>query len=231
MESKIKCIAVDDEPMALEVLDEYIQKVPYLEKAGLFNDALQALDYLRKHEIDLIFLDIQMPDLTGIQFLEMLEEKKLTILTTAYSDYALQSYDFDAVDYLLKPIAFDRFLKAAQKALKLWSAKTNFSLQPEEEIDQLIQIKSGHALHCVHTEDLFFVEGNGNYLNFHLKGKKILSLMKMDEALQLLPNHFRRIHKSFIINLNHITIKSSNQVTVAGQKLPISKTYKINISL
>lgn len=215
--------------MALEVLEEYIGKVDFFEYCKGFNDALQALSYIRKEAVDLIFLDIQMPDLSGIQFLQMLEERKLTILTTAYSDYALQSYDFEVLDYLLKPIQFDRFFKAAQKAWRAWSTANNTFPALQITAPQIISIKSGYDTHMLRAEGIKYIEGNGNYLNFYTEKGKILSLMKMDEALHLLPDYFIRVHKSYIVNINEITTFSTTSVIINGRLLPISKTFKKNL--
>ena len=177
----MKCLVIDDEPTALEIIKDYVEKVPFLDCAGTFRDPLEALDFIQKTPIDLIFLDINMPDLTGIQFLKSLESQPLVIFTTAYSKYALESYDYDAVDYLLKPIEFDRFLKAVNKAFKQYQIKTS-SLMPFAKDSDFILIKSGTEYYKMKLSDILYVRGTGNYVTFVTKKKEILSLLAMKDV-------------------------------------------------
>jgi len=226
MKPVMKCLAIDDEPVALDILKDYIAKVPFLECAGVFRDPLKALDYLRKNHVDLIFLDINMPDLTGIQFLKTLKKPPLVIFTTAYSEYALESYDYDAVDYLLKPIEFERFVKASNKASEMYEVKAKNLPIFTGERDHLF-IKSGTHFHKVETENIFYIKGTGNYVTFVLDQKEVLSLMTMTKALEVLPqNLFFRIHKSYIVNSLHVVLIENEEVKIQGERLPIGDSYR-----
>jgi len=225
---KLKCIAIDDEPKALEILKDYIEKVPYLDLAGVYRDSLKALDYLQHNKVDLIFLDINMPDLTGIQFLKSLIHQPLVIFTTAYSEYALESYEYATVDYLLKPIEFERFLKAANRALEQFHAKKNVSFKISELVDSdSIMIKSGTDIHQIKTDEILYIESAGNYVIFVLKNESIMSLFNMNNVLDLLPaNQFIRIHKSFIVSIRHLTKIERHQVVISNKEIPIGNIYR-----
>ncbi|WP_340077787.1 LytTR family DNA-binding domain-containing protein [Leptobacterium sp. I13] len=226
----MRCIAIDDEPMALEIIKDYIEKIPYIKSCHTFTNAIEALAYVQQNRVDLIFLDINMPDLSGIQFLKALDTKIPTILTTAYSEYALQSYDFDVVDYLLKPIAFDRFLKAVQKGLKVLNISNDVITEDNKVTENdFISIKSGSKIYRIKTSEIKYIEGAGNYLSFIMENRKILSLMKMDEAINTLPSYFVRTHKSYIVNTKQINVIENDSVTIGSKRIPISKTYKNNI--
>lgn len=226
---KMKCVLIDDEPMALDILHNYIKKIPYLTHLDSFVNSIEALNYIQQNDVDLIFLDIDMPDLTGIEFLNILDNKVLTIITTAYSEYALQSYDYNVVDYLLKPIAFERFLKATQRAHKLTDIGLVVSDTKDAAKERNIVIKSGSRNHFIKTNDIIMIQGAGNYLCFHLKDKKILSLLKMNEALDILTDEFVRVHKSYIVNKKYIVSIDKNHVNIDHKLVPISKTYKKSI--
>jgi len=225
----MKCLAIDDEPMALDIIQDYIAKTPFLELSAAFRDSLKALDYLQKNPVDLIFLDINMPDLTGIQFLKSLTNQPMIIFTTAYSEYAVESYEYNAVDYIMKPIEFDRFLKAANKALDQFQmtrhpnvAKTDSGVENE-----FIMVKSGNDIHKIKVNDILYIESAGNYVTFVLSDKKIMSLSSMSKVLNLLPNHkFCRIHKSYIINFLHINKIERHRVTIGKNEVPIGTVYR-----
>lgn len=219
----IKCVVIDDEPMAVDILKEYIRKVPFLELCGDFNDPAIAIDQIRKIQPDVLFLDINMPDINGFDLLSIIETNCMVVFTTAYSEYAVRSFDFEVIDYLLKPIEFERFMKAAHKVKK--SHETARGISKDSSVSS-ITIKSGTQNIRLNTDDVLYIEGAGNYLNFISKSKKIMTLMKMDEALNLLPENFIRIHKSFIINVNQIEQFSIDLVIIQGHELPISKSYK-----
>jgi len=224
----MKCIAIDDEPKALDVLKEYIDKVPFLELAGLYRDALKALDFMQKNQIDLIFLDINMPDITGIQFLYSLTNQPMVVFSTAYSEYALDSYDYDAVDYLLKPIEFDRFLKAANKAFDQFKLRNQDLTKPSiKDEKEFILVKSGTEIHNIKIKDILFVESAGNYVMFILTNDKIMALMNMREVLDLLPeNKFVRIHKSYIVAIKYLTLIERHQVIIGKKEIPIGNVYR-----
>ena len=222
----IKCLVIDDEPVALDILRDYIEKVPFLECTGTFRNPIKALDHIQKNEVDLLFLDINMPDLTGIQFLNALTGQPLVIFTTAYSEYALESYDYDAVDYLLKPIEFDRFLKAANKALKQFQLKTK-RVSPLIKDSEFVLIKSGTEYYKIKISDIFYVKGTGNYVTFVTKRKEILSLLTMKDVLEMLHSKmFLRIHKSYIVNFSHVDLIETDQVKIKDKYLPIGDVYR-----
>ena len=233
-QTPLRCIAIDDEPVALEILRDFISQTPFLDLSAAFRSALTALDYLRQHEIDLVFLDINMPDLTGIQFMKALDRPPLVIFTTAHSEYALESYDYEAVDYLLKPIEFDRFLKAANRALaRITTHREESALSPattgttnavEEES---ILIKSGRELHNVRWKDILYAKGAGNYITFITRNKEIMALMTMKKALSILPgNHFFRIHKSYIVHFRHVDVIEKDRVRIKDTWIPIGEAYR-----
>ena len=226
MKSVMKCVAIDDEPLALDILKDYMEKVPFLECVGVFRNPLKALDYIRRKRIDLIFLDINMPDLSGIQFLKTLKKPPLVVFTTAYSEYALESYDYDAVDYLLKPIEFERFVKAANKAGEMLRVKSKDMSILSGEKDYLF-IKSGTNFHKVKTEDIYYIKGTGNYVTFVLDQKEILSLMTMSKALESLPEElFVRVHKSYIVNSLHVDLIENEEVRIRSERIPIGDRYR-----
>ena len=222
----MRCLVIDDEPTALEIIKDYVEKVPFLDCAGTFRDPLEALNFIQKKPIDLIFLDINMPDLTGIQFLKSLESQPLVIFTTAYSKYALESYDYDAVDYLLKPIEFDRFLKAVNKAFKQCQIKTS-SLMPFAKDSDFILIKSGTEYYKMKLSDILYVRGTGNYVTFVTRKKEILSLLTMKDVSETLSSKmFFRIHKSYIINFSHVDLIENDQVKINNEFIPVGDHYR-----
>ena len=221
----MKCLVIDDEPKAVEILCDYIEKAPDLECAAAFRDPLKALNYIQNSPVDLLFLDINMPDLSGIQFLNALEHHPLVIFTTAYSEYALDSYDYDAVDYLLKPIEFDRFLKAVNKAFRRHKERKRGRM-PLRGDSGYIFIKSGTDYRKLDTRSILYIKGTGNYLTFVTLNKEILTLLTMKEALEILPPQFQRIHKSYIINLDHVELVEAEEVKLKGQRIPIGDHYR-----
>lgn len=229
--STLHCIAIDDEPRALELIASHCRKVPFLELAATFRDPLQAVSYIKTHEVQLIFLDINMPRVTGLQFLNLLRYQPLVIFTTAYTEYAIESYNYDAVDYLLKPFAFDRFLKATTKALDRLQVSTatkpNPPLPPVATTQKFIYLKSGPKLHKLGFDDVLYVEKDGNYLSFNTRDKKILSRQNMKNIFRILPEkQFLRIHRSFVINLNLIDTIENHQVTIGDTVIPLSGQYR-----
>jgi DNA-binding LytR/AlgR family response regulator len=228
----ISCIIIDDEPKAIELLEMYVEKVDFLNLKGSFNNSINAVTFVQSNPIDLILLDINMPDLTGIDFLKSIAVKPMVIFTTAYSEYAVESYEFEAVDYLLKPILFPRFLKAVSKAQQLFQLKnkSSFSIKtnkPNQEKKEKILLKSGTDIHQVYIKDILYIEGARNYLFVFTKDKKIMTLMRLKDIEDQLPdNDFNRIHKSFIISNQHIDLIERHQVTINGKKIPIGRNYR-----
>lgn len=226
----MKCIAIDDEPRALEILNNFICKIDFLELVGKFRSPLDAMDFLLQNEIDLVFLDINMPDVTGTELVKILSQKPMIIFTTAYSEYAIESYELDAIDYLLKPFGFDRFLKSVIKAKELFKVKSRFenkhtvNLSPTEEN---IQLKSGSETFHVKIDDIKYIEGLGNYVNVYLTEKKIVTYTSLRDILEKLPERkFIRIHKSYIISVNHIKSFEIHQVKLDNKTIPIGKNYR-----
>lgn len=215
----MRCLITDDEPAARDILRNYISNTKELELIGECKDALEARALLKEKEIDLLFLDINMPRLTGIDFLKTLNNPPKVILTTAYSEYALDGYELDAVDYLLKPFSFDRFLKAVEKASRTISEPT--------VKDEYITIKADGKLYRIPYEEMLFAESQGDYLTVHTKEQKITFYQTMKDFCERLPDHlFVRIHRSFVVSLPCIEFVEGNQVKIGEHKLPISKSYK-----
>jgi two-component system, LytTR family, response regulator len=227
----MNCIAIDDEPKALDIIELYVNKTPALDFSARFVDALKALDYVQNNNIDLIFLDINMPDISGIDFLKTLTRQPMVIFTTAYAEYALESYEFQTVDYLIKPILFNRFLKAVNRAKELFELRNSKSTPGKDrgastKEDHLF-VKSGNELHKILFSDILFIEGARNYITFYTAAKKIMSLMTMKETEETLPqNKFARIHKSVIVSLPKIEKVKDNHVFIADKRLSIGAIYK-----
>lgn len=218
----MKCIVVDDEPLALALTQRYIEQTPLLQLAGSFTNPYKAMDYLLREEVQLLFLDINMPGLSGMHLLASLPTPPMVVFTTAHPEFGAESYEYNAVDYLLKPINYPRFLKAVNKAIATTHTKTP-GIAAEDEV----VIKSGAQWHRVQADDILYVEAAGNYMRFHLRDKKLLALMTMSELMELLPaQHFIRIHKSYVISLRHITMYEKNMVTLQQLCLPVGLTYR-----
>ncbi len=225
----MKCIAIDDEPFALNLMKDYINKTPFLELVGEFSNPFKALTFLMSNSVDLVFLDINMPELSGIQLLNSLPTRPLVIFTTAYSEYGAESYNYDVIDYLMKPIKYERFLKAVNKASdKIKDKNIDKQIQiSSSQSNDSVYIKSGTQIHKVYLKDILFIEGAGNYMSFQLTSKKILSLLNMKEVLELLPSDtFVRIHKSYVISINHIELIETHRIVINKISIPIGITYR-----
>lgn len=222
----MKAIAIDDEPIALEIVRSHASKVPFLDLKADFTDAFKALDYLQKESVDLIFLDIKMPDISGIDFFNSLSKKPLVIFTTAYSEHAVTSFELDAVDYLLKPFSLARFIKGCNKAFELYNFRNS------GEFSEHIFIKTGFEQIKVHFNEILYLEASGNYVTFALKDKNILSRSTFNEAINLLPlEKFIRIHRSYIAAADKIDKIERHQLTINGIKIPVSEAYAQNLSI
>lgn len=220
----IVCIAVDDEPKALEVLSIHASKAPEIELAKTFTNPLEALAWLKDNFVDVIFLDINMPGISGLQFIEKLQIKPYIIFTTAYSEYAIESYDFEAVDYLLKPIEFDRFYKAVNKVKR--QIQLN-SIQQDSLLSKFIFVKDGYKQIKICIDEILFVQSEGNYLNIVTVKEKVLARMTFPYLLEKLPrNLFFRIHNSYVINVSHIQKIEDNQIFIRDVKIPMGIKYK-----
>jgi two-component system LytT family response regulator len=231
---KISCIAVDDEPLALE---DYIQKVPFLELLNTFDNAIHAIDFLRLNKTDLMFLDIQMDELTGIQMLNILKPKPEVIFTTAYDQFALQGYELDVADYLVKPISFERFVKAVDKVHEKLCRQANAKCQHEEmsiynpKIDYFF-IKSGFKLHKVSYNEILYIEGQGDYLKIVTPKARIMTLQTFKGIEEILPgSNFTRVHKSYIIAIDKIESIEGNMIKIADKLIPVGESYKRNFQI
>lgn len=235
---KIKCIAVDDEPLALSKMENFIGKIPFLKLCGTFSNGIDTLEFLKKNSVDLMFLDIQMNDLTGIQLLEVIKKKPVVIFTTAYDKYAIKSYELDICDYLLKPIPFNRFLIAVNKAydlLKKSNPETNLSSDIESnqntDIDQtkndFIFLKTEYRMQKVEFDEILYIQGMKDYLLVKTPTSNIMTIMTFKKMEEMLPkDKFIRTHKSFIVPLNKIESIERNRIKIAKKLIPISETYK-----
>lgn len=225
----LQCLAVDDEPHALKLIEFYIQKTPFLELALATTSPWEALEFLQAGKADLAFLDIQMEELTGLQLLGIADQSCPVILTTAYSEYALESYEYQVVDYLLKPFSFDRFLKAVSKVRRK-PAQTTSSQKPSDEATKdhiFIKGDAKNKYHRIRFDDILYVEGLRNYVQFVCKKEKVISLQNMKTLEQELPAHqFIRIHKSYIINLDQVQQVDGHALSIQEKTLPIGQSYR-----
>lgn len=238
--TKLKCIAIDDEPLALDIIEDYVSKIPFLELVKRTENAIEALQMVQAGGIDLVFLDIQMPELTGIQFLKIANRKANYILTTAYSQYALESYDLNVSDYLLKPIAFDRFYKAVEKVhnqlkaaapaeatLQPPIAATVAATQPVNSIQDFIFVKTEHKIQKVELNDILYIEGLKDYISIFTRTERIITLQNMKKMEETLPKgQFIRVHKSYIIALDKIESIERSRIAICGKVIPIGDTYR-----
>lgn len=218
----IKAIAIDDEPFALEVIRSLAAKVPFMQIAAYFTDAFAAIDYLAKEPVDLIFLDIKMPDISGIELMESLQQKPLVIFTTAYSEHAVTSYELNAIDYLLKPFAFTRFLKACNKAHELLLLK-----HKNTHVADNIFIKAGYEQIKIVFNELLYLEGAGNYMSFIMSdGRRIMSRLTIAEVVSLLPaDIFARVHRSYIVNKNKVDRIERHQLHIEKNVIPVGGAF------
>jgi two-component system LytT family response regulator len=230
----MKCIIIDDEPLAVDLLKDFVSKVESLELVNTFNNAIDAISAINKTEVDLIFLDIEMPHFTGIDFIKAIDVKPLIIFTTAYSNYAVEGFDFGAVDYLVKPIPFNRFLKAVVRAEHLFSPpepvqNLNSVVVPAtDETNDFMFVRAEYENIKINYADILFVEGLKDYVKIYtIDGKYVLTLMSLIKLENSLSHKgFSRIHRSYIINLKHIKSIQKNKVLIADKRLPISESYK-----
>ncbi|MBA9075173.1 DNA-binding LytR/AlgR family response regulator [Flavobacterium gossypii] len=228
---KIKCLVVDDEPLAIRLIEKHIAKIDNLEVVATCNTALKAFEILNLQKIDLMFIDIKMPNITGIEFLKNLKNPPKTILTTAYRDYAIEGYDLGVVDYLLKPITFERFLKAVDKFL---SETAKSEVKSKESVsDDFILVKSGIKNYKINMNDIVYIESLKDYIKINMIGdKNITSKYKIGDIQQELnEDNFLRIHRSFIINTSKITAFTMNEIEVSNIEIPIGASYKEDVLL
>lgn len=230
------CIAVDDEPLALKQMTGYIGQVPGLHLTGTCRNGIDALCRIQENPVDLLFLDIQMEDITGLQLLGTLRIMPVVILTTAYDQYALKGYDFDVCDYLLKPISFERFLKGCNKAFALMAGRKSRqagpSILPENKIDpqgQCIFVKCDYRICRVCVDEILFIEGCRDYLKIHTHNHTYLTLMNFRKIGEMLPEgKFARVHKSFLVPVNRIDTIGRHSIRIAGKEIPLGEFYKMD---
>ena len=231
----IRCLAVDDEPLALQLLEDYISKVPYLTLVGTTSKVLDALSLVQQDKVDVVFLDIQMPDLTGMQFLKLTQGKCKAIMTTAYPQYALEGYEYEVIDYLLKPISFERFLKAVQKAAGYFNENTAETLVlPPSVLEQkttvapdFIFVKVEHKIKKINLSDILYIEGLKDYVSIYTKTERILSLQTMKKTEESLPaKSFLRVHKSYIVAIDKIDFIEKQRIFIGKMVIPVGDSYK-----
>ncbi|GAB3938390.1 LytR/AlgR family response regulator transcription factor [Mucilaginibacter myungsuensis] len=236
----IRCLVVDDEPLALNIIEDYISKIPFLTLVKSTTNPIEALTIVQAGGVDLVYLDVQMPELTGIQFLKISNGKAKVILTTAYPQYALEGYELDVIDYLLKPIAFDRFFKAAQKAQGIIHPTANTPVaevaapvaaapaQPQDDFSHdFIFVKTEHKIQKVYLHDIMYIEGLKDYISIFTAAERIITLQNMKKMEDALPErHFVRVHKSYIVALNKIDSIERSRIFIGDKVIPVGDTYR-----
>jgi DNA-binding LytR/AlgR family response regulator len=221
---KLSCIIVDDEPVARKILQEFVERVPFLDLHGKFENAMKAEAYLQNNEADIIFLDIEMPKVSGLEFLQKMIIKPLVILTTAFPQYALEGYELDIIDYLLKPFAFNRFLKAVQKAKDYSDLKNS---TPANSFSSYLFVRSEKRIEKIEIKDILYVESLGNYVTIHVDNKKIIAYLTLKSLESQLPtNEFIKIHQSFLVACAKINAIEGNEIKLGNKSLPISRNHK-----
>jgi two-component system LytT family response regulator len=225
----LRCIAIDDEPLALELLEDNISKVPYLQLVASFNNPLEAMKLLQQQSIDLVFLDIQMPGLTGLQFIQSITQKPLFILITAYEKYALDGFNLDVVDYLVKPVALERFIKACNKAWELYHLKTKQKEAQTDIAQDYFFINVDYSLLKIVFKDIMYIEGLKDYIKIHLKSssKFVVARMSMKSLEEQLPTPmFIRVQKSYIVSKEYITAIRKNSIFIGNIEIPVGDNYR-----
>ena len=225
---KIRCLIVDDEQLARELLEDYVGKLPNLEVVKKCKNSMEALECLQEQKIDLIFLDIQMPDLTGVELLKTMNQNPVVIFTTAYSEYALEGYQLDVVDYLLKPFSFERFVQAINKAVDLLNLRSHpAKLNSGADPGKFITVKGDRKIYKIRLSDIRYIEGLKEYVSYYTETERIIILQSLKSLEELLPsNQFIRIHKSYIASIERIRSVENNKIVIGDQRLPLGKSYK-----
>ena len=227
MEKKVTytCIIIDDEPIAIRVIQSYIERLDDFKIVGAFTNALDALKILHAQSVDLLFLDIQMPGINGMEFFRSINHPPKVIFTTAFRNYAADAFDLDALDYLLKPIPFDRFLKAINKFIDQKSAET--TQENKTDNDQFIVVKSDKKNHKLKVADILYIESLDDYIKIHLQQKALVCYLRLSAIEALINNaEFIRVHRSFLVNLVHVSSFTHFQVEIAGKRIPVGRKYK-----
>ncbi len=225
----IRTIAIDDEPLALQLVSSYIEKTPALELVGGFDNPIDAMEFLEENQVELIFLDIEMPDLNGIEFARLLENKPKLVFTTAYEKYALQGFKLDAIDYLLKPFGYPDFLKAVEKVRKLIGYEKAANKEEISSNNEFLFLKSEYKIRRINFNDIIYVEGLKDYIKVYVQNKEkpIMSLNSMKAVEEKLPSQkFMRVHRSFIVNLERIETVERSRIVFGKVYIPVSDQYK-----
>lgn len=224
---KVKCLLVDDEPLAIKLIENHISKIDALEVVATCNNALKAFEIINTQQIDLMFLDIKMPNINGIDFLKTLMNPPKTIFTTAYRDYAIESYDLEVVDYLLKPITFERFFKSINRFLRA-QKEVVVSIADKNDLEDFLLVKSGNKHHKIKIEEIIFIESLKDYIKIHtVNDKRIVAKYKIGEIEEELINkNFLRIHRSYIVNTKKISAFTMSDIEVNSVEIPIGASYK-----
>ena len=224
----IRCVVVDDEPMALQLVADYVQRTPFLQLSGQTTDPMEAIGMVQQGLADLLFLDIQMPELTGLQLMKVIGHKCKVIITTAYPDYALEGYDFDVIDYLLKPITFDRFLVAAHKAKERLAPQAVVVPVPADSFAPgYIFVRTEYKIQKIDLADILYLEGLRDYVAIHTHTGKVLTQQSMRSFQEQLPGHnFIRVHKSYLIAIDKIRFVERNRIVIADSYIPVGETYQ-----
>ncbi len=212
----IRCLIIDDEPSSQNLLEAFVDRIPFLELSGICNNAIEALEFLNETAVDLLFLDINMPQLTGISFYKSLRNPPKVIFTTAYSEHAVEGFDLNAVDYLLKPFSFERFVQAISKV----------KLQGDEAKDSIV-IKADKKLHQIKTSEIHYVESLGDYVKVHLMDKTLITYKTLKKIIEELPNSsFVQIHKSYVVNRQKIEFVEGNSIVIGTNRVPLGQKFK-----
>jgi DNA-binding LytR/AlgR family response regulator len=229
---KINCIAIDDEPLALDIIRDYCSKIPFLNLIRTFDNAMDSIEFIRSNKLDLLFLDIQMEELTGIQLLHALKQRPYVIFTTAYDTYAIQGFELDIIDYLLKPISFERFVKSVDKVYEKMQTDLMLQVKPEAitalpSEDAYFFVKTETRMEKVRYADVLYIEGMGDYWRIITPGKRIMTLLNYKKLEEMLPpRQFIRVHKSFIVAIDKIDSIERNRIKIADRLIPVSETFR-----
>lgn len=223
---KLNCLVIDDEPLARKGMEEYIQEIDFLQRSGSCENALKAARYLNEERIDLIYLDIHMPKVSGIDFLKSLKNPPLAIFTTAFTDYAIEGYSLDVIDYLVKPITFERFLRASQKALEFWQLKMKAGNPRVDQLDYFF-VRCDSKFEKVFFADVAYIEALQNYAIIHAAGRKLITYITLTSLENQLPkDRFLKVHKSFLISVPHIQAIEGNEIIMEKARIPISRNLR-----
>jgi DNA-binding LytR/AlgR family response regulator len=226
----IQCLVIDDEPVARKGIAGYVNQTPFLALAGICKSAIEANDFLHKEKVDLLFLDIQMPDLTGIEFVRSLENPPAVVFTTAFRDYAIEGFELNALDYLVKPISFQRFLKAANKSLAFFEMQRQAPSKPASIDQDYFFIKSDGQFIKIMLDDVLYFESEKDYVFIYTEQKRYLTLLSLKQLEKDLPaNKFLRVHRSFLVSLAKIDLFDGSQLVIKDKRIPVSRSFQETI--